>query len=164
MACCRNELLSDSIELQLFLQTVLCFGRNWLNEMDFYPTEEMQLPPASYTFGNTAGLFIVFLLMFAYYRCDGGYAVQCLKGSYSSVDKMSCEPCPVGHYCPTDGLAAPVLCVNSTYQNDTGKVACLQCPAGMSCLSVSEMPSDCPNGTYSGLGVQGCLPCPSGHR
>ena len=90
--------------------------------------------------------------------------VKCLKGSYASADKMSCDPCPTGHYCPNDELAAPILCVNGTYQNDTGKLSCIECPAGKSCLSVSDTPSDCPNGTYSSAGVHVCLTCPSGYR
>ena len=89
---------------------------------------------------------------------------MCSSGSFSSADKLSCKPCPVGHYCPTDGLAAPVLCVNSTYQNETGQASCLLCPAGKSCLSVTDTPNDCPSGTYSGTGVSYCLTCPSGHR
>ena len=89
---------------------------------------------------------------------------MCSSGSFSSSDKLSCELCPAGHYCPTDGLAAPILCVNGTYQNETGETSCLQCPAGKLCLPVSSTPSDCPNGTYSSLGVAECLTCPSGHR
>ena len=90
--------------------------------------------------------------------------VKCLQGSYASADKVSCDPCPTGHYCPTDGLAAPIVCVNGTYQNDTGRESCVECPAGKSCLSVSDTPSDCPNGTYSPAGVRTCIVCPSGYR
>ena len=103
--------------------------------------------------------------MLLYHRCnDGVDAVMCSSGSFSSADKLSCELCPAGHYCPTDGLAAPILCVNGTYQNETGETSCLQCPAGKLCQPVSSTPSDCPNGTYSSLGVAECLACPSGYR
>ena len=99
------------------------------------------------------------------YSCaDRVTVVKCLKGSYASADTLSCEPCPAGHYCPTDELAAPIVCVNGTYQNDTGQEACVECPAGMSCLSVFDPPNECPNGTYSPAGVQLCLSCPSGYR
>ncbi len=91
-------------------------------------------------------------------------AVPCPKSTYVSVDKASCVPCIAGHYCPTEKLDAPVLCINGTYQNETGQDACKQCPAGQGCPSVTGNPIDCQNGTYSQLGMAECLPCPSGHR
>ena len=91
-------------------------------------------------------------------------AVACLKGTYVSADKSSCDPCNVGTYCPIDKLDAPIVCTNGTYQNATGQESCLQCPAGKGCPSVSSTPVDCPSGTYSELGVAVCLPCPIGHR
>ena len=77
---------------------------------------------------------------------------------------MTCEPCPTGHYCPNDAMSAAVLCINGTYQNETGQSSCAACPGGMSCLSVSGTPIDCANGTYSAIGVRECMVCPSGHR
>ena len=91
-------------------------------------------------------------------------AIACKRGTYVSADRSSCEPCIVGTYCPIDKLDAPIVCTNGTYQNNTGQQACIDCPAGQKCPSVSSTPVDCPNGTYSGLGTAECLTCPSGHR
>ncbi len=90
-------------------------------------------------------------------------AVACLKSTYVSVDKMSCDLCIAGHSCPEDKLDNPVPCTKGTYQNDTGQLTCDPCPAGKGCASTSSTPFDCQNGTYSPEGVSECLACPSGY-
>ncbi len=90
--------------------------------------------------------------------------VACTKGNYDSADKMSCETCPIGHYCPSDQLVVPIPCANGTYQNETGQETCHQCPSGQKCPSKSSVPVDCPDGTYSLLGVDDCSICPTGFQ
>ena len=77
---------------------------------------------------------------------------------------MSCKDCPIGHGCPVDGLDAPILCTNGTYQNETKQDQCLVCPAGYMCISIDVAPTVCPTGLYSIAGVMYCAECPSGHR
>lgn len=48
-------------------------------------------------------------------------------GKYDN--SVTCEDCPAGFYC-TGFNAPPQVCVNETYQNETGQSACKICPAG----------------------------------
>ncbi len=77
---------------------------------------------------------------------------------------MSCGPCPAGYRCPNNQMAAPVACVNGTYQNETSQSTCLDCPGGFSCLRVDEKPVECGSGQYSPVGVSMCMVCAAGHR
>ena len=77
---------------------------------------------------------------------------------------MSCKDCPVGHGCPIDGLDAPSMCTNGTYQNETKQTECLTCPVGYMCKNIDVAPIPCADGLYSAAGVTGCTVCPSGHR
>ena len=104
-------------------------------------------------------------MIFSCFSCpEASSTVPCLVGNYVSGDKLSCEPCPAGSYCPENLLDSPIVCTNGTYQNETGQASCNPCPAGQSCLSVFSSPVDCPDRTYSDVGVSQCIPCPSGYR
>ena len=99
-----------------------------------------------------------------FYSCADRIAVACSAGTFVAPDKLSCEQCLAGHYCPVDKIDAPVICSNGTYQNATGQTSCIQCPAGKRCPSVADVPIDCEMGTYSPVATNECMSCPSGHR
>jgi hypothetical protein len=50
----------------------------------------------------------------------------------------------------------PLPCVNGTYSDKRGAVACDICPAGYSCFNVSDPPKECNNGEYSIAGDAAC--------
>ena len=85
-------------------------------------------------------------------------------GSYVSEDRMKCKDCPVGYQCPVDGLDAPLICVNGSYQNETKQVQCLDCPANYMCKHFDKTPIPCADGLYSEVGLGSCVECPSGYR
>ena len=89
--------------------------------------------------------------MNVYYIVWHGYMFQ--SGQYS--DGSSCQDCPAGFACPSPS-ADPQLCVNGTYQVNTGQTSCDPCPAGSSCLDVTQAPEDCGVGFYSALAEGYC--------
>ncbi len=50
----------------------------------------------------------------------------------------------------------PLPCVDGTYSEKRGAVACDLCPAGHSCLNVSDPPNECNDGEYSIAGDAAC--------
>ena len=99
----------------------------------------------------------------------------CLAGTYQPTAGAGehiedCLTCPVGRYCPTDGVSVPTLCGAGTYQPSTGvstgSEACLECPAGGYCLEGSSGSTLCAAGTFGalagGVDIDACAVCPAG--
>ena len=63
--------------------------------------------------------------------------IACLNGTYSTAKQEECTTCPLGHYCPTSVMPAPVPCVVGYYANVTGVAACTECEAAYKCLNAS---------------------------
>ena len=94
-------------------------------------------------------------------------------------------PCPEAHYCPL-GTSYPLGCPSGTYNNQTGRSNCTECPAGYFCPENTttyeifpcpvghycppgtkySMEYPCPRGYYrnltSGMMNSDCFPCPGG--
>lgn len=75
------------------------------------------------------------------YYCPSGtrssdFAIACPKGSYRTdtmgMTASDCGLCPAGYYCADYATVDPVIC-----------------PTGKYCVEGSEVPSDCPLGTYN---------------
>lgn len=92
----------------------------------------------------------------------GAFPVPCPMGTFSNRTKIAnareCQPCTLGFYCETEGLAAPSgVCASGYYcpiasENKFGKNAMsltLPCPVGAYCPEGTYIPAPCPRGTYS---------------
>ena len=78
-----------------------------------------------------------------------------------SLDGVTGDICPIGHYCP-EGIDRPLPCLNATYMNRTGAAECLDCPAGSYCTQ-GDRPDPCPAGYYCPMGTGfDTRPCPEG--
>eukprot|EP01135_Chromosphaera_perkinsii_P005913 Nk52_evm8s371 gene=Nk52_evmTU8s371 len=100
-------------------------------------------------------------------QCNAGY--YCSSGvdtpTPGSGHKGSGGICPVGKYCP-QGSTTPINCPAGTYNTETTKGSCIQCPAKYFCSDGSSSYLDkpcspghfCPTGTKSGTDN----PCPVG--
>ena len=113
--------------------------------------------------------------------CDGvglaTYTGLCDEGYFCKIGAPSATPlcttgnctdmyglCPAGSYC-TAGTTDPVPCIDGTFMNHTGAVACDVCPAGHYCTSAVSTSTifDCPQGFYCPAGTSTTfMPCPKG--
>lgn len=67
------------------------------------------------------------------YECPAGY--YCQKGIYeesTATHPIDYVICPVGSYCPS-GSGFHILCEAGTYQDETEKSYCKDCPEGYYC-------------------------------
>jgi len=75
------------------------------------------------------------------------------------------KSCPVGSYCPKQGLDAPLPCPPSTFNAMVGQSQCTECPAGYICPGFGRVdPVICPAGyvcSIDGL-LAPDLQCPAG--
>lgn len=89
----------------------------------------------------------------------------CPVGHYCPVDGIGLPiDCPKGNYCPNKGMKEPLECDISTYQDEEGKTYCKSCIAGHYCPHAGlEEPIACDKGFYSPqTGATKCLACPCG--
>ena len=84
----------------------------------------------------------------------------CMAGYYCPGEANVTVPdptefeCPIGYYCP-ENSAQPIGCSPGSYQPETGKDFCINCPAGFYCHSATVPdPTDCPPYHY----------CPEGEK
>ncbi|ETO67181.1 hypothetical protein F444_15794 [Phytophthora nicotianae P1976] len=56
----------------------------------------------------------------------------------------------------------PVVCISGTYSSNERAMSCRTCPAGHSCVDVSQSPVLCQLGSYSMEGDPVCHACPAG--
>ena len=56
--------------------------------------------------------------------------VDCGQGRYSKSGHMSCEPCPVGTYCPLLRTESPWPCSKGFYSINNGSSKCIECERG----------------------------------
>lgn len=65
--------------------------------------------------------------------CTGGFV--CTQGATAAtpVDNTTGYACPAGTFCPP-GALTPSMCLAGTYQADTGRSVCAQCPSGSLCV------------------------------
>ena len=90
--------------------------------------------------------------------CPGGYI--CTDGNPVPA------PCPMGMFCPVDGL--PENCPVGTYNNETlgsSGAVCLPCPPGTLCATdgIADPNSfPCPPGHFCPLASSAAIPCPTG--
>eukprot|EP00116_Pleurobrachia_bachei_P007429 sb/3467691/ len=91
---------------------------------------------------------------------------MCENGRYEK-DGV-CVICPIGHYCPSPAISAPIECQPGTYQTTTGYISdgtapCTPCEAGYNCTG-GEVIGLCPEGSYSAQGTEICSECPIGYE
>ncbi|ELP91763.1 protein serine/threonine kinase, putative [Entamoeba invadens IP1] len=85
-------------------------------------------------------------------------ASSCLAGFYLDVD--TCVFCPIGYYCPLDGIKIP--CNPGNYSDIRGHIYCKLCPAGTYSIELGSTNCDtCPFGSYSLIGATFCTACTS---
>lgn len=87
----------------------------------------------------------------------------CDSGFYCTISETISNNtiCPDGHYC-VSGATYPRICIDGTYQNETGKSKCDLCPSGRYCISGSILPISCPLGSYCPEGYGYPIFCPLG--
>ena len=131
-----------------------CLGNSEDNHITIYNTGITQCQTGTYSVGNAS-------------ECS-----SCAAGNYTSVynsvtnendfaetGATSCTPCPVGSMCATSS-AAPVLCSQNHYQDETSQTSCKACPPdgfvtdGNGATSVNECYAICPTGE----GYPQCVP------
>ena len=92
---------------------------------------------------------------------------NCPLGNYCPLQGMTQPvPCPKGSVCATLGLANRVNCPGGTYNPQVGmslNADCLQCPTGNYCPVGSAEPITCPSGYYCAAGSDNYTTgCPAG--
>ncbi|PIK35709.1 hypothetical protein BSL78_27465 [Apostichopus japonicus] len=96
----------------------------------------------------------------------------CQAGYYCPPGQREPTPpeynCTLGHYCPA-GSTEPVRCNSGYYQDETGQLACKDCPEGYFCDNTFEPvvlynSSMCPTGFYCPMNTYYAteFPCPRG--
>ena len=84
------------------------------------------------------------------------YTSSCTAGTYGD----NCVECPLGYYCPTDGLCFKVPCPDGSYC-PPGSIEVGLCPKGSYCENHVKVM--CEPGTYCPLdGLTEPKPCPPG--
>ena len=72
------------------------------------------------------------------YTCSAGYFCaagathqqMCAVGFYQDLTQQgSCKQCPLGKYCPTEGLSSPITC-EAGYYCEAGSIRPKPCPRG----------------------------------
>jgi hypothetical protein len=116
------------------------------------------------------------------------YVSTCIPGYYCPRNTSQPSPCPIGHFCPHQGMVSPMACPKGTYQYQITTTYCRPCPSGTFCPKTGmSQPTTCPAGTlcavsddlgskqynlkpsttrsvYLDHGLTDVpLPCPSGH-
>ena len=96
-------------------------------------------------------------------KCSVGY--YCLSGSSVAEpsDGVNGSKCFPGYKCP-EGSPYPTSCEAGTYNNESGKGSCLDCPPGFFCTINTTAPAECPSGFYCPIKSQTATanPCPAG--
>ena len=100
----------------------------------------------------------------------------CPPGTFRAAQHgLRCSPCTPGHYCPTLGLEAPMLCaagmVCSMHGLQYPNTVCPRghyCPMGVSVLQPTSYlsasaPQECPENTWCSSGVASNVSIPGNH-
>lgn len=109
------------------------------------------------------------------YYCAYGNQTQptgtCAPGYYCVSRSPVREPlgdvyggkCFPGYKCP-EGSSYPEPCEAGTYNNETGRSSCLDCPPGFFCTMNTTVPVECPSGYYCPINSKTATahPCPAG--
>ena len=96
------------------------------------------------------------------YGIGGDSCIRCSVGSYQAEKrKSSCDTCPAGYKCATEGLVSPTECSAGTYSK-SGASNCSNCSAGTYSGARASSCSTCSAGTYSGAGAASCTECSDG--
>jgi len=82
-----------------------------------------------------------------------GTCAICPKGTFDSLGQSlgvreTCEPCPLGHSCPDEGMTAPAPCAPGSFQDDVQRGSCRACPANAYCELGAATYSVCPQGSF----------------
>ena len=86
--------------------------------------------------------------------------IPCPVGTFSNmtgvINESSCQPCPAGEYCATQGLFQPsgscdagFLCLSSATSPAPNDGLNFPCPTGFYCTEGTNSPSPCPVGTMA---------------
>ena len=80
----------------------------------------------------------------------------CAAGTYNELegqtDESACLPCPVGSFCPDEGMSSPTTCSAGHYCESTQLASATPCDAGkyneLEGQSDESVCLDCPIGSY----------------
>ncbi|XP_052777955.1 sushi, von Willebrand factor type A, EGF and pentraxin domain-containing protein 1-like [Mya arenaria] len=91
---------------------------------------------------------------------------ECPTGMRSTAMAASCSGCAAGHYMMLETRICQ-NCPYGTYQNESGRVDCIACPANTNTTEtgtrlVEDCLDKCPPGHFSSTGLTPCAPCPLG--
>ena len=106
--------------------------------------------------------------------CEPGspFPTPCPEGTFTpyavNVNSSQCKLCTTGKYCEVPGLAAPTGNCSAGYYCPPGQAVSQPlnfiCPVGLHCPVGSEIPLQCPSGSYTNItGESECEICPFGY-
>ena len=81
-------------------------------------------------------------------RATFTYVATCSPGFYCPRNTPIPIKCPIGHFCPHEGMTSSIPCPRGTYQSSEQTTYCLPCPSGSYCPEKGmTRPKICPAGT-----------------